>query len=126
MEPASESSAHTGDGVTTPPKHVKPALKKNPAHSSGAKPGASSARKKKKGLKWDEEVIAEHDQLRGTRMKVRFSRSSVSDLLLKADLCFGIIVSRSTNQTHLITTIRAQKVTGATKSLLGLIALSLT
>lgn len=39
---------------------VKPALKHD-----------RSQKKKKKDLKWDEEVIAEHDQLRGTRMKVR-------------------------------------------------------
>lgn len=41
-------------------KIVKPALKKN-KKSSG---------KPKKALKWDEEVIEEHDLLRGTRMKI--------------------------------------------------------
>ena len=48
-------------------KKVKPALKK---HSVlGADPATESERPKKE-IKWDEEVIEEHDQLRGTRMKV--------------------------------------------------------
>jgi len=54
------------DGATSPAHHgnvkVKPALKKD------------SRRKAKdrrdKHLKWDEQVIEEHDQLRGTRMKI--------------------------------------------------------
>ena len=43
---------------------VKPVLKKHhgDAPAEGQRP--------KKELKWDEEVIEEHDQLRGTRMKV--------------------------------------------------------
>lgn len=41
------------------PKRAKPALKK-----------AQKREKEKKHLKWDEEVIEEHDQLRGTRMKI--------------------------------------------------------
>ena len=40
-------------------KTVKPALKKK-----------NSDRKPKKALKWDEVAIEEHDQLRGTRMKI--------------------------------------------------------
>ena len=42
-------------------KKVKPALKKK-TQRAGAKP--------KKGLKWDEVAIEEHDKLRGTRMKI--------------------------------------------------------
>lgn len=38
---------------------VKPALKKK-----------KKAAKQKGSLQWDEDAIAEHDQLRGTRMKV--------------------------------------------------------
>lgn len=51
---------------------VKPALKHD-----------RSQKKKKKDLKWDEEVIAEHDQLRGTRMKVRILciRSLLHDVM---------------------------------------------
>lgn len=40
-------------------KKAKPALKKNHQH-----------KQEKKHLKWDEVVIEEHDQLRGTRMKI--------------------------------------------------------
>jgi hypothetical protein len=46
----------------SPRRRVKPALKKKPAPS---KPDLE-----KKHLKWDEEAIEEHDQLRGTRMKI--------------------------------------------------------
>ena len=55
---------------------AKPALKKHPLHNAvdGSETptdaAGEDARKKKGHLKWDEEVIAEHDQLRGTRMKV--------------------------------------------------------
>lgn len=42
-------------------KTVKPALKKKSARTDG---------KPKKALKWDEVAIEEHDQLRGTRMKI--------------------------------------------------------
>jgi protein phosphatase inhibitor 2 len=42
-------------------KQVKPALIKEPKRYKASK---------KKHLKWDEEVIEEHDQLRGTRMKI--------------------------------------------------------
>jgi protein phosphatase inhibitor 2 len=53
-----------GDRVKdSPHKRVKPALKKKPAPQG--KPSIE-----KKHLKWDEEVIEEHDQLRGTRMKI--------------------------------------------------------
>lgn len=55
--PASDTVASTN--TTGRPKRVKPALKK--VHSSS---------KEKKELKWDEEAIEEHDQLRGTRMKI--------------------------------------------------------
>jgi protein phosphatase inhibitor 2 len=41
-------------------KQVKPALKKH----------AGKKKSKKKDLKWDEAKIAEHDELRGTRMKI--------------------------------------------------------
>jgi hypothetical protein len=58
------------EGVTI----AKPALKKHPLfndESGNCTPNGDDATLKKKGhLKWDEEVIAEHDQLRGTRMKV--------------------------------------------------------
>mmetsp|Transcript_5553 Transcript_5553/g.8492 ORF Transcript_5553/g.8492 Transcript_5553/m.8492 type:complete len:226 (+) Transcript_5553:341-1018(+) len=90
------STAMATDDPSSPPpvsaihshKAVKPALKKNPVHSRGdrnagetsspvaSKSGSSgnvntSATKKcKKGLKWDEKAIHEHDQLRGTRMKI--------------------------------------------------------
>lgn len=49
-------------GIESPSsdKKVKPALKKN----------KKSGGKQKKALKWDEEVIEEHDLLRGTRMKI--------------------------------------------------------
>lgn len=59
---------------------AKPALKKHHLHNyTGPSDGndtptdsvGEDSRKKKGHLKWDEEVIAEHDQLRGTRMKVR-------------------------------------------------------
>lgn len=58
------SEPATIDGSTSPRDHTpaKPALKK--------KPETSSKPKKDKHLKWDEEVIEEHDQLRGTRMKI--------------------------------------------------------
>jgi protein phosphatase inhibitor 2 len=47
----------------SPHRRVKPALKKKPAPQGKTGP-------EKKHLKWDEEVIEEHDQLRGTRMKI--------------------------------------------------------
>jgi len=58
---ASLAAADDGhvDGNQSPTKKVKPALKKNHKHD-----------KEKKHLKWDEEAIEEHDQLRGTRMKI--------------------------------------------------------
>ena len=63
---------------------AKPALKKHPLHNAvdgNATPtdaAGEDARKKKGHLKWDEEVIAEHDQLRGTRMKVCVIRNALS------------------------------------------------
>jgi hypothetical protein len=70
---------------------AKPALKKHPLHNAvdgTATPtdaAGEDARKKKGHLKWDEEVIAEHDQLRGTRMKVRGMRCVIM-LCLRLDL----------------------------------------
>ena len=49
---------------------VKPALK-HPAKTDSAAPADSD--KKEKHLTWDEQAIEEHDELRGTRMKVRES-----------------------------------------------------
>ena len=50
-----------GAAASSSPKNVKvkPALKKDPARHSADK-----------HLKWDEPTIEEHDQLRGTRMKI--------------------------------------------------------
>ena len=48
-------------------RKVKPVLKKQ--HVEGD--GPAECAPKKKEIKWDEEVIEEHDQLRGTRQKVR-------------------------------------------------------
>ena len=51
---------------------AKPALKKHALPvDGGTTPDGDESRRKKGHLKWDEDVIAEHDQLRGTRMKVR-------------------------------------------------------
>lgn len=48
-------------GANTPSRHAaKPALKKDSA----------ADKVEKKQLKWDEKAIEEHDQLRGTRMKI--------------------------------------------------------
>mmetsp|Transcript_25615 Transcript_25615/g.46249 ORF Transcript_25615/g.46249 Transcript_25615/m.46249 type:complete len:180 (-) Transcript_25615:91-630(-) len=47
---------------TDSPKKVKPVLKKHHVDGKEGRP--------KKELKWDEEIIEEHDQLRGTRMKI--------------------------------------------------------
>lgn len=58
---ASPDDGHASSGPDTPSKKVKPALKKEHNHHHD---------KEKKHLKWDEEVIEEHDQLRGTRMKI--------------------------------------------------------
>jgi len=65
-----------GDGTASPVHHshvkVKPALKKDGSarrknnHSATAR----EERRKERHLKWDEQVIEEHDQLRGTRMKI--------------------------------------------------------
>mmetsp|Transcript_14185 Transcript_14185/g.19942 ORF Transcript_14185/g.19942 Transcript_14185/m.19942 type:complete len:198 (-) Transcript_14185:140-733(-) len=67
---AAAEGAATASGIKFE-KAVKPALKQNPVHSRGSGSNStSSAKKSKKGLKWDEEAIHEHDQLRGTRMKI--------------------------------------------------------
>lgn len=54
-----------GSGTHTPSHGgaVKPALKKDPAPNTVVD-------QEKKHLKWDEKAIEEHDQLRGTRMKI--------------------------------------------------------
>lgn len=54
-----------GSGTHTPSHGgtVKPALKKDPAPNTAVD-------QEKKHLKWDEKAIEEHDQLRGTRMKI--------------------------------------------------------
>ena len=49
---------------------VKPALVKTPHYQSGGSIDAQAEKKKKKILSWDEHAIEEHDQLRGTRMKI--------------------------------------------------------
>jgi protein phosphatase inhibitor 2 len=59
-----------GDGATLPAAHensvkVKPALKTE-SHKKNSAARASGD----KHLKWDEQAIEEHDQLRGTRMKI--------------------------------------------------------
>lgn len=52
-----------GDDEAFHPIKVKPALKK-------VHPDHASLKSEKKGLKWDEKAIEEHDLLRGTRMKI--------------------------------------------------------
>lgn len=52
-------------------KKVKPVLK-HPVEGDGP----SGSQRKKKELKWDEEVIEEHDQLRGSRQKVRHDKNN--------------------------------------------------
>lgn len=59
-------------------KRVKPALKQHPNilptssrdERDANDPKDETHRKKKKALTWDEHAIEEHDQLRGTRMKI--------------------------------------------------------
>ena len=58
---AAKTTALDSD-TTSSKKKVKPALKKT------EKP--ASSREKQRHLKWDEAAIEEHDQLRGTRMKI--------------------------------------------------------
>ena len=48
---------------------VKPALTKHPHYQVSTNKNKNE-RKKKKVLSWDEHAIEEHDQLRGTRMKI--------------------------------------------------------
>ena len=48
---------------TSSPKHVK--------QNGDSKVDTTPNSKEKRHLKWDEDVIQEHDLLRGTRMKVR-------------------------------------------------------
>lgn len=64
IDPQAASTSPSGDNSrsNTPSKKVKPALKKE-----SEKRGAHD---KDKHLKWDEQAIEEHDQLRGTRMKI--------------------------------------------------------
>lgn len=54
------------DGEEAKKRKVKPVLKKH--HVEGDGPAESE--RKKKEIKWDEEIIEEHDQLRGSRQKV--------------------------------------------------------
>ena len=56
--PSPSSAGAAGSGGSN---SVKPALKKQVQHRSHSKD---------RHLKWDEQVIEEHDQLRGTRMKI--------------------------------------------------------
>ena len=68
QEPPTHEHAMDGDDAAAAVARMaaKPALKKKlPLHN-----GQGDV-KKKKALKWDEVAIEEHDQLRGTRMKVR-------------------------------------------------------
>jgi len=66
-EPEAPAVTATSTDGTSPLKvKVKPVLKKHQGD------GADGGRAKKE-LKWDEEIIEEHDQLRGTRMKVCIS-----------------------------------------------------
>lgn len=51
---------------------VKPALKKDPVHVAGNEEPLTSE-KSDRHLQWDEQAIAEHNLLRGTRMKVSSS-----------------------------------------------------
>ena len=87
---------------------AKPALKKHPLHNAvdgNATPtdvaGGEDARKKKGHLKWDEEVIAEHDQLRGTRMKVRVCEMFVVYQLVEDSMqiveAYDSVMSQSTH-----------------------------
>ena len=65
-----DSPVAAGNSATSLPNHeksvkVKPALKKDSRRKcSAARAGGD------KHLKWDEQAIEEHDQLRGTRMKI--------------------------------------------------------
>jgi protein phosphatase inhibitor 2 len=69
-DPTSTSTPVFGlpDGDQEQVHAVKPALKHG--YHDGRRGDGSSNNKKKKGLKWDEAKIQEHDQLRGTRMKI--------------------------------------------------------
>jgi protein phosphatase inhibitor 2 len=58
-KPAALGGPKDESAPNTPSKKVKPALKKMP-----------NAVQRDKHLKWDEPTIEEHDQLRGTRMKI--------------------------------------------------------
>lgn len=54
------------DGEDAKKRKVKPVLKKH--HFEGD--GLAVSETKKKEITWDEEIIEEHDQLRGSRQKV--------------------------------------------------------
>jgi hypothetical protein len=58
------------DGDDAKKRKVKPVLKKH--HVEGE--GSAECERKKKEIKWDEEIIEEHDQLRGSRQKVCYDR----------------------------------------------------
>jgi protein phosphatase inhibitor 2 len=66
----------SGSGSNTPGRSsVKPALKRDvdavaAAAAAAAADAADHDKKEHRHLKWDEKAIEEHDQLRGTRMKI--------------------------------------------------------
>lgn len=65
--------ASTPRGTTTNTRKPKPALKKRNNTNSSSSPKqqkTAPCTKSKKQLQWDEPTIEEHDQLRGTRMKI--------------------------------------------------------
>ena len=68
------------DGEDVKKRKVKPVLKKH--HVEGDGPAECERTRKKKEIKWDEEIIEEHDQLRGSRQKVR--RDKVNDCPAKS------------------------------------------
>lgn len=71
LKPAAVADAPMAerDGAASPAHHgnvkVKPALKKE-----SRKKNSAAKDRGDRHLKWDEQVIEEHDQLRGTRMKI--------------------------------------------------------
>jgi hypothetical protein len=81
-----DESVQPQSGSATPngTLQVKPALKKNPTHpvggASATAPSDPSLKTSKEHIKWDEDIIEEHDKLRGTRQKVSES-VGMSELL---------------------------------------------
>mmetsp|Transcript_27368 Transcript_27368/g.40083 ORF Transcript_27368/g.40083 Transcript_27368/m.40083 type:complete len:209 (-) Transcript_27368:154-780(-) len=72
---SSEQPSPNASSATSPSnrprtrRRVKPALKKDPVHIAGNEEPLPSE-KTDRHLQWDEKAIAEHDLLRGTRMKI--------------------------------------------------------